>query len=188
MELLHTVGLIVFVAMVLPFIVMAVPQSVGADHSYVVTSGSMEPAIAAGSVVFVTEVPARAIHKGDVITYTTGNPGASSGTNNRITHRVIEVVNKNSQRHFQTKGDANEESDSTLVPAQNIIGRVTFHVPFLGYVITYAHSDRGLFALLIIPGVLLIVTEIWELGKDLRASRTPTDRTTPTNNTEDRDP
>jgi len=62
----------------------AFPALVGAEYSYVVQSGSMEPAIGTGSVVFVAERPAEKIGEGDVITF------ADSQTGPTTTHRVIE--------------------------------------------------------------------------------------------------
>ncbi|MFC7195488.1 hypothetical protein ACFQL4_14000 [Halosimplex aquaticum] len=47
-----------------------------------------------------------------------------------------------------------------------------FHVPLLGYAITFAQTDLGLALLVIVPAVLLAVTELWDLA------RTGTDRTT----------
>ncbi|TKX83266.1 hypothetical protein EXE43_25160, partial [Halorubrum sp. SS5] len=49
----NIVGLMILVAIVVPFVVFAVPQVVGADQSYVVLSGSMEPAMSPGDVIIV---------------------------------------------------------------------------------------------------------------------------------------
>lgn len=178
-RLIHAVGLLLLVAAVVPFVIVTVPQSVGADHSYVVTSGSMSPAIPAGSQVFVTEVPPHTITDGDVITFETGASGAAADGDRRVTHRVVDVVEKDGQRYFRTQGDANDAPDSRLVPAGNVIGTVVFHVPYLGYGISMAGSDAGLVTLVIVPAVLLVVTELWSLAAAFRADATPPDTERP---------
>lgn len=59
--------------------------------------------------------------------------------------------------------DANEGPDQALVPAENVVGVVQFHVPYVGYVVQFANSDRGLLALVVVPAVLLAGSEVWSL-------------------------
>ncbi|MFC7142568.1 signal peptidase I [Halosimplex aquaticum] len=166
-RLVNLAGLLVGVTVVALFVSAAIPQVVGADASYVVRSDSMSPSIEAGSVVYVSSVPAAEISTGDVITFRNGAAG-----DQRVTHRVVGVVEEGGERRFRTKGDANDQADPELVPSQAVIGRVGFHVPLLGYAITFAQTDLGLALLVIVPAVLLAVTELWDLA------RTGTDRTT----------
>jgi len=158
-RLANWVGLGVLLIVVGVFVAAAVPQAVGADESYVVLSSSMSPAIDAGSVVFVSTIPQADISEGDVITYDR-SPG---GTTSRVTHRVVGVTEQDGQRHFRTKGDANEDPDPELVPASAVVGVVTFSVPSIGYVITFAQSQLGLLTLVIVPALLLVVLEVWDL-------------------------
>lgn len=165
-DALHVVGVVLIVAIVVPFVVFTVPQVVGAEHSYVVLSSSMEPTFAAGDVVIVNEVSPQQLKEGDVITYKgTAAQVAVSRKTNRITHRVVAVVQKQDGRHFRTKGDANEEADARLVPAADVIGRVMFSIPLIGHVILFAETQLGLLSLVIVPSVLLIISEVWELAK-----------------------
>lgn len=153
-----TLGAVVFVAIVAAFLVTAVPGVVGADHSFVVRSSSMAPAISAGDVVIVETVPPETISEGDVVTF------RSSGTaNNRVTHRVVEVVGSAGAREFVTKGDANAIPDDERVQPGDVIGAVTFTIPLIGYVVTFANSDVGLVALVIVPALLLVGSELWDL-------------------------
>ena len=57
---LRAVALVLVVALVVPFVVFAVPQVVGGDASFVVISGSMEPAISVGDAVVWANTSARA--------------------------------------------------------------------------------------------------------------------------------
>jgi signal peptidase len=154
----NVLGLLLVAAVVFLFVSIAVPQVVGADHSYVVQSDSMSPAIGAGSVVYVNDVSAADISTDDVITYRSGG-----GDSNRVTHRVVAVVEEDGQRRFRTKGDANEDPDPGLVSPSRVVGRVSFHVPYAGYVVAFAGTQLGLAALVVIPAVLLVVSEVWAL-------------------------
>lgn len=158
---------LVLLVVVLPLAVYAVPQVVGAEHSYVVLSSSMSPAIGAGDVVIVDDVSPQRIGEGDVITFRGGGEGAGPG---RVTHRVVEVVEQDGERRFRTKGDANEEADRELVAPDDVIGRVTFSIPLLGHLVSFAGSDAGIVALVIVPSVLLILNEGWRLYRGLAGS------------------
>ncbi len=159
---LRALGLVVLIALVAPFVVTAVPQVVGADASYVVLSSSMSPAIHAGDVVVVNDVPAGDIEEGDVITFQPP-AGHQLADVNRVTHRVVGVTSQDGERHFRTKGDANEEADRALVPASNVEGRVLFHIPYIGRVVSFAQSSLGLLLLVVVPGALLVVSELYDL-------------------------
>lgn len=152
---------VAFLGILAGVIVAAVPQTVGADHSYVVLSDSMSPSIDAGAVVFVSETSAEAIDRGDVITYT---DQASGGTT--ITHRVVGIETQDGERLFRTQGDANANPDSTLVSAGAVVGVVQFHIPLIGYLIDFAGSTLGTVTLILIPAVLLGASELWSLYRD----------------------
>lgn len=171
-KLLHVVGFVVLIAIVLAFVIFAVPQVVGAEQSYVVLSGSMEPSISAGDVVIVDSVETETIGEGDVITFEPPSDHEQAGTE-RVTHRVLEVVEQDNGIHFRTKGDANEEADQALVPAENVVGQVMLTIPKMGYVSQFAGSDQGLLLLVIIPAALLIISEVYNLVMAARASSEP---------------
>lgn len=162
-RVLHLIGLLVLAAVVAPFVVFTVPQVVTADQSYVVLSDSMEPTISAGDVVVVNSVPTESIGEGDVITFRRGRDSV-------VTHRVIEVQETDGQRSFRTRGDANEDADLGTVQPSSVVGEVMFSIPYLGYVVSFASTKYGLLLLVIVPGFLLVVTELWDL---FRAARAP---------------
>jgi signal peptidase len=155
------IGFLVFVAVVVAFVAVAFPAVVGADQSYVVTSSSMSPSIGAGSVVFVSDVPAAAVVEGDVITF---EPGGQSSPE-RVTHRVVDVLDGGGDRRFRTKGDANENVDPETVGADQLVGHVKFHVPLIGYAVRFAGSQYGIMALVIVPAILLVVTELRDFAR-----------------------
>lgn len=153
---LHAAGLTVLVAVVAVFVVVAVPQVVGADHSFVVLSSSMEPAIDAGDVIVVRSVPADAVETGDVVTFDDGGQ--------RTTHRVVAVEESGGEPAFHTKGDANEDADLGLVTADELVGEVRFTVPLAGYVVLFANTKLGALTLLVVPAVLLVASEVRRLA------------------------
>ena len=100
---------------------------------YDVVSGSMEPEIPVDSVVYVKETLPEEIKEGDVAAF------RSSGS--VIIHRIVEKRIVEGQ--FITKGDANTQVDIEKIPYDAMIGVVTFHIPFLGVVMTVLTSNVG---------------------------------------------
>lgn len=164
---LNAAGIVLLIALVAPFVMYAAPQTIGATESYVVMSGSMEPSIMTGDVIFVYDRDPSTIEEGDVITYNL------DGQQREVTtHRVIDIVeNEEGQRMFVTKGDANEEPDPYRVPPNAVVGvmptdGVPARVPFLGHALLFAQSRLGIVLLVFIPAGLLVVTELWSLYKE----------------------
>jgi signal peptidase len=154
------VGLIVVIA---PFLVFSFPQVVGANQSYVVLSSSMSPAIQAGDIVFITDVEPAAIEEGDVITFESNGVVADEG--DRVTHRVVDIKQQDGGLYFRTKGDANDSPDNRRVPAEDVLGHVSFHVPMIGHIIAFAGTTMGTIATVVVPAILLIVLEVRDLWR-----------------------
>lgn len=132
----------------------------GGIESKIVQSGSMEPAIPVGALVFI--MPAAHYQVGDVITF---NDGKRVPT----THRIV----AQGEAGYTTKGDANEEPDSQVVAAQKVVGKVWLTVPYAGFVLHFARQPLG-FALLIgLPALMVIVDESVALWQALRGARQP---------------
>jgi len=125
-----------------------------------VFSGSMEPKLKVGSVVVTRPVKAEEIKVGDIITF-------YSPLKERLTsHRVV-AVEQGSSFDFRTKGDASEDADPFLVPDQNVVGKVCFAIPWLGYVTQFVKTPVGLLLIICIPGLVIIVTEIRSIWRVL---------------------
>lgn len=130
-------------------------------RALVVQSGSMEPNISVGSVVF-THPTQQNYHPNDIITF------AHSGRKNvLVTHRVVEVKKVGSTTSFVTKGDANEEADGEQVPVKDVVGKVIFSVPVIGRVISFSQTQLGFILLIIIPSVAIIYSELLNIKKQL---------------------
>ena len=113
------IGNTVLGLMLVMALVLLIPGLFGI-RPYVVYSGSMEPEIPTGAVVFTKEGEFSP-KKGDIITFHNGDTV--------VTHRVV----KKEKDIFITKGDANKTEDPVPAEASQIIGRVVFHLPYLGY-------------------------------------------------------
>lgn len=167
-------GIAILIAILIPFVVFIIPQVVGAEHSYVVVSGSMAPTIGAGGTVVVNEVPATTIHDGDIITFQRGEVAEiqqGQAGSNLVTHRVVDIVRTDDGLAFRTKGDANEEADRKLVPANALIGRVMFSIPYIGHIITFAGTQMDFLALVAVPLGLLVLSELYDLARVARRER-----------------
>ncbi len=133
-----------------------------------VQSGSMEPNIPTGSLLFIQyvsgeDIVAGAAPVGDVVIF--------FFTDEQITdyffftvydptpwsHRAIQKTEINGTYYVLTKGDNNAYADqnpyqfSTWVPETRIIGKVAFFIPYLGYPFLWFKNP------LVIAGVVLIL-------------------------------
>jgi len=124
-----------------------------------VLSGSMEPELKTGAVVITRPVEPEAIAVGDIITFHPTTVGE-----NLISHRVI-GIEEHSPLYFQTKGDTNDDPDPFIVPAQNVVGKICFHVPFLGYATQFLKTPGGFLFALVIPGLIIIVMDVVNIRK-----------------------
>ena len=133
---------------------------------YAVVSGSMEPTYKIGSLVFVKDVPVKSIETGDSISFVLDEDLTVA------THRVVGISDDG--QYFYTKGDANETADPSPVYYKNIIGKVSFSIPLLGYFSIWARSIYGqiFFGCLIFGLVMAIIVR--KVSRYRTANRTQT--------------
>jgi len=131
-----------------------------------VFSGSMEPALKVGSVEITKPFDPNDIQAGDIITFRSpGNPELV------VTHRVAAITDQG----FITKGDANKDNDELVVPPQNVIGKVVFHIPYVGYVVWALRTPLGFILALVVPAIWLVIMEIMDIRREL--AQQPRDNT-----------
>lgn len=131
-SVLGTLLLAVLVAACLP---LTAPRLFG-FHIYTVVSGSMEPAIPIGSLLYIQEAQPEEMEKEDVIAYYGGRDSTAI-----ITHRVVE--NRVVMGEFITKGDANAKEDKAPVPYSDFIGKVRLSIPKAGGAAQMLASVQG---------------------------------------------
>lgn len=121
LRILGTVLLAALIAVCLP---LTVPRLFG-YQIYAVISGSMEPAVPTGSLVYIRETEPADLQEGDVIAFYGARDTASI-----ITHRVVE--NRVLMGELITRGDANQTEDMNPVPYDHCIGKVVRVIPGAG--------------------------------------------------------
>lgn len=149
-------GLIALLAILL--VASTVPIT-GNIKFMIVQSGSMEPAIKTGSIVVVKSIDEYSI--GDVITFQRVGEKVST------THRIVEMREVNEVTIYETQGDANNVSDREGVVKKEIIGKVWFSIPYLGYIINFAKQPIGFILMIVIPALAIISDEIKKIHKEV---------------------
>lgn len=135
-----------------------------AIHAYVVLSGSMEPALHVGSVVFVKT--SDNYKQGDIITFT-----AKGDSKNLVTHKVVAKTFPDGVEAaplFKTAGDANEDIDPWTVSPDQIVGKEFLTVPYLGYAANFVKTPKGFVALIVIPASIVIYEELKNIAKEIK--------------------
>jgi signal peptidase len=143
-DVVSWVALAVLVLLTLVLILSAFNIGV---RAFVVSSGSMSPAIHTGDLVIVRK--SGGYEKGDVITFI-------DSRNKYISHRIYKVEEKDGKTTYTTKGDANNTPDGSPVSEVNVMGRVVFHIPLMGIPIAFFHTKIGLALLILSIGAILI--------------------------------
>jgi len=148
--------LAVLIMLCLGFAVLLITGKV---RMFTVLSGSMAPAIAAGSIA--VSVPSGEYQVGDIVTFL---PYSGKVT---VTHRIV-ARNGNA---FVTKGDANKTSDSDTVPLRSITGKIVAIVPFAGYLFALIRTWPGFIVFIIIPAVIVVILEVRSIFQVLKSRK-----------------
>ena len=130
--LFNIVGTFILLAVIASCLPIVVPQLMG-YQVYNVVSGSMEPEIPVGSVIYVQEAAPETIEEGEVIAF--------RSEDSVIAHRVVK--NQRVEGEIRTKGDANAGEDMHAIAYYAVLGRVVKHYPMLGAVMEIYTSTVG---------------------------------------------
>lgn len=97
----------------------------------VVISGSMEPTLKVGGILYYEKVEIDELDEGDILVY--------QNRDNIISHRIVDVI----ENKFITKGDMNNSEDNILIDESVILGKGTnWSIPILGYYADYIYSHK----------------------------------------------
>lgn len=144
-----------------PFIAYGGAQFIPHYDGFKVTSGSMEPEIETGSLLFTRKMPADKIEVGNTITF-------QKTENTFTTHKVIQKHSEEGLTTFETQGIANDAPDAGNVTEDELTGKKMFSIPILGYVLAWASTPTGIITMIIIPGLVLIAIETKVLIRELK--------------------
>ena len=156
-DVLTTLILIILAAMAA---LLLVPRLVG-YQTYAVLSGSMEPEISVGSIVYTKEVEPEMLQERDVVTYRLGG-------STMVTHRIVEVDTEKQQ--FITKGDANEVNDGSPVNYDQVVGKAVLDIPYIGYISIYIRTPLGIAAGCAFLFLMIVLNILPELFKKEESS------------------
>jgi len=147
--------IIVFV--LLPIVVFTLVTSktslLGGFRSFVVLTGSMQPTISAGSLLYTQSQPS--YQKGDIIAFQKENVV--------VTHRIVEATSSG----FITKGDANNAPDTEPVQQASILGKSVLAIPYVGQFILFLKTLPGFLIFIILPALIFIALEFKTIKKEL---------------------
>ncbi len=98
-------------------------------HPLVVLSGSMEPTIKVGSLIYYKEKNDYNVN--DIISFNIKGQ--------TVTHRIVDVLDDN----YITKGDANESNDLNPIKKDNIKGKVSnITINYIGYYLKFLNDNK----------------------------------------------
>lgn len=140
----------VVIAIIL-IIIFVVPLIIG-FKPYVIKSGSMVPTFKIGDVAYTKKVAFSSLKDGDII-------GFRLDDNTTVTHRVKEKHDS----YIITKGDANKTEDAKYVYEDDLIGKVYFHVPYVGHFTSALNktSAKVIVVVIVLVNVGLAILANW---------------------------
>lgn len=146
---------IIIVVLIILVGILFVPRFFGYQN-FAVISGSMEPNMPVGSIVYAHPEDFENIKVNDVISYRVNEE-------TMVTHRVVEVNEED--KSFITKGDANDVNDANPISYENVVGVVKMCIPLLGYITMYIKTPLGVGVLCGIVFIILLLNFLPDLLK-----------------------
>lgn len=132
--------------------------SIGGYQALAVLTGSMEPTFPVGSLILVEKQ----------WPYKTGDAIAFRNKGNvNVTHRIIEKLSQNQHMFYRVKGDANKLPDTELVAENQVQGKATLAIPYIGRLSQFLKSPYGFLGFIIAPSILYVALELWNIKKEL---------------------
>lgn len=142
---------LLIVVALLAVVVVVVPLVTGAKP-YTILTGSMAPQYPPGTLVVVKPVDVEDINLGDIITYQ-----LESGKADVVTHRVVAVgAAADGEPLFITRGDANDGDDPEPVREVQIVGKLWYSVPYIGWINNVVTGQARAYALPVVVGGLFV--------------------------------
>lgn len=99
----------------------------------VVISGSMEPTLKVGGILYYEKIDLKDFKIDDILVYKTKD--------HIISHRIVDIVDDG----FITKGDANNSIDNNLINKNQVLGKGTdWSIPYIGYYADFIYTHKYL--------------------------------------------
>lgn len=74
-----------------------------------------------------------------------------------IVHRAIEKITINDKVYYVTKGDGNPGQDPGNIPAENVVGKVIFRIPWVGHLALFMRNSSGVYLIIALIIILIII-------------------------------
>jgi signal peptidase I len=143
------------------------PPSLAGFTFYVMQDDNLNPDANPGNLAVVRSTDVTSVSLGDIINYKL--PVAPNAT---ATQRVVEI-NREDGLKFVTSGDGAGAVQTTVVPAEDVLGKVLVSIPFYGTMVDYVQTSQGLIMLIFVPGVIIIIYQLVKIIRHLSGNRKP---------------
>lgn len=168
---------IIFIVLLL-YVVFTIIQRVSGNQSifgyrlFAVATGSMVPDYNINDVLAIKEVNHNELKIGDDITYLGKKQDVSGKI---VTHRIIDITEKDGKKTYLTKGINNEVEDPTIGDNQ-IYGKVVGKVPVVTQINHIVKNQYGFFFLIFLPLVIVIFLEIADTVTEMKQDKIEKDK------------
>jgi signal peptidase len=119
-----------------------------------IETASMAPRYPTGSLAVIVPVDPADVEPGMTIAFI--DP---LRPDRQVLHRVVRQLPGDALA-WETKGDANAESDPMPVHATAVQGRIGWAIPGLGWLVTAVRGPQAVLLLVLLPLTVLVVTEV----------------------------
>lgn len=128
----------VFYILIIIYLIIFIPVLWG-KRPLVIISGSMEPILKVGGILYYEKINLDDFKKDDILVYQLNE--------HIVSHRIVNI----NEYGFETKGDNNNSSDSYIVDKNNVIGRGNnWSIPYIGYYADFIYNHKYLLIVMII--------------------------------------
>jgi signal peptidase I len=153
-QIIDAIKTVLLIAVILETYMGAVYISNNFTPFMVVTTGSMEPTINVGDLIYVKGVSPSDLVVGDIITFI---PPSDYIRGARVTHRIVSISYTEDEIYFKTQGDNNPSIDPWTITSDDIIGRQTAILPNIGSFFLWVKTPAGMASL----ASVLVVYMFW---------------------------
>lgn len=141
------------------------PPSLAGFTFYVMQDKDLNPDANPGSLAVVHSTDVTSVSLGDIINFRTQvSPNATA------TQRVVEI-NRDEGLKFVTSSNGTGAVQTTIVPAEDVLGKVLVAVPFYGRMVDYVQTSQGLILLIFVPGVIIIIYQLIKIIRHISGNR-----------------
>ena len=127
-----------FYILIIIYLIIFIPVLWG-KKPLVIISGSMEPILKVGGILYYEKINLNDFKKNDILVYQLNE--------HIVSHRIVNI----NEYGFETKGDNNNSNDSYIVDKNNVIGRGNnWSIPYIGYYADFIYNHKYLLIVMII--------------------------------------